>query len=225
MIVEVTADLDLLNATLATTEGRAVSVERFEATSEVPLQSVFWISDAESELDRALDRDPTVTSARLLTRDGGASLYRTRHPPHISMVDAYEAAIHCDVRFLDAAADGDGWWLKLWMADRDSLAAFRDACESASVPIDIRSMYNDEPQPMGDLYGLTERQREVLQLALREGYFQIPRESTLADLAENMDLSSQAASERLRRGMRTLVRNVLTENDPTVNGQFDSERR
>jgi predicted DNA binding protein len=52
---------------------------------------------------------------------------------------------------------------------------------------------------------LTDEQREVLQVAHDLGYFDVPRSATLADVAAELGISSQAASERLRRGHRQLI--------------------
>lgn len=47
---------------------------------------------------------------------------------------------------------------------------------------------------------LTERQRECLTVALREGYLEVPRACTLADVAERLDVDKSTASETIRRG-------------------------
>lgn len=58
-------------------------------------------------------------------------------------------------------------------------------------------------------FGVTDPQREVLLLALERGYYTVPRNASLSDLAGDLGISSQAASERLRRGTQTLVANTL----------------
>jgi len=45
-----------------------------------------------------------------------------------------------------------------------------------------------------------------MRLARDRGYFRIPRDATLADIADEMGITSQAASERLRLGMAELTR-------------------
>lgn len=47
---------------------------------------------------------------------------------------------------------------------------------------------------------VTERQRECLETAQRLGYFEVPRESTLAEVAEELGVDKSTASETLRRG-------------------------
>lgn len=57
---------------------------------------------------------------------------------------------------------------------------------------------------------LTERQRELLETAVREGYFEIPRKCTLAELAEAVDVDKSTASTVLRRGEARLVKWFLS---------------
>jgi predicted DNA binding protein len=47
---------------------------------------------------------------------------------------------------------------------------------------------------------LTARQRECLRVARRAGYFAVPRESTLAEVAAELGVDTSTASETLRRG-------------------------
>lgn len=226
MIVEAYAALDTLHATLSAAEDRMISVERLHATRSGSLRSIFWVhGDAEASLAEVLLDDPTVTSVRELSKTEDAWLYRADHAASTDISETYAAAVANDIMILNAVGDAEGWLLKCWMPTRKCLSAFRDQCVSQGVELTIRSMYNDEPHSAGELYGLTEPQREILLLAAKTGYFQIPRDITLADLAARLGLSSQAASERLRRGMRTLVRNVLDGRRPLFNGIQDFERR
>lgn len=52
---------------------------------------------------------------------------------------------------------------------------------------------------------LTDQQREAITTAFEGGYFTEPREMSLEELAEALDLSQTAAAGRLRRGMKALV--------------------
>lgn len=56
---------------------------------------------------------------------------------------------------------------------------------------------------------LTDRQREVLRVALRAGYFEVPRECTLADVAGALDVDKSTVSGVLRRGEAKLVKQQL----------------
>jgi predicted DNA binding protein len=72
-------------------------------------------------------------------------------------------------------------------------------------------MVTDHEHPPTD--DLTDDQRTLLRNAVREGYFRVPREVTLNDLAAAHGLSDREASERLRRGLARVARDVV-EDDP-----------
>ena len=52
---------------------------------------------------------------------------------------------------------------------------------------------------------LTDRQREVLELAYHAGYFESPRESTGDELAETLDISAATVSQHVRTAIRKLL--------------------
>lgn len=58
---------------------------------------------------------------------------------------------------------------------------------------------------------LTDRQRECLAVAHREGYFTVPRESTLAAVADELGVDTSTASETIRRATGRLVERFLLD--------------
>ncbi len=62
-------------------------------------------------------------------------------------------------------------------------------------------------------FGLTPRQRGVLVVAARLGYYDIPRTVDLRGVGERLGISRQAVSERLRRGHELPVADLLGERD------------
>jgi predicted DNA binding protein len=57
--------------------------------------------------------------------------------------------------------------------------------------------------------GLTTVERQTLELALDQGYFQSPRGTTLGSLADQFDVSKPAVSKNLRRGQLKVARGVV----------------
>jgi predicted DNA binding protein len=47
-------------------------------------------------------------------------------------------------------------------------------------------------------------------MAIEDGYFSVPRETKLEEIAEVVGITQQAASERVRRGAETVLRKALT---------------
>lgn len=59
------------------------------------------------------------------------------------------------------------------------------------------------------LDGLTDRQREVLEVAYRAGYFDWPRESSGQDVAETLDITSPTLQAHLRKAQKRLLDDVF----------------
>lgn len=57
---------------------------------------------------------------------------------------------------------------------------------------------------MCEIDSLTAKQREMMIAAAEMGYFEVPRQVGLESVASEIGISSQAASERLRRGQHRL---------------------
>jgi predicted DNA binding protein len=58
---------------------------------------------------------------------------------------------------------------------------------------------------------------DILRTAVREGYFGVPREVSLADLAEQQGVSDREASEQLRDGVAAVLRDRFATDDSRGN--------
>jgi predicted DNA binding protein len=163
-----------------------------------------WISGVDREaFERAIAQDPTVAEHEDYTHLADRSLYRIQVSEATDVV-TYPDWVEFGVTLLEATW-ADGWWrLQLRVPNREALGEIREWCAEQAVALQVCGVVSDStPGPDDPL--LTAEQREVLRRAYEMGYFEIPRGHTMADLAADLDLSSQAVSERLRRGYRTLV--------------------
>ncbi|GAB3018032.1 helix-turn-helix domain-containing protein [Natronobiforma cellulositropha] len=73
----------------------------------------------------------------------------------------------------------------------------------AAVPdgigVDLRRIGAYDPTANAFARSLTARQRELLAVAIREGYYEVPRRTTQRELAETLDLATGTVSEHLQR--------------------------
>ncbi|MFC7177437.1 helix-turn-helix domain-containing protein [Halosegnis marinus] len=113
-----------------------------------------------------------------------------------------------DATCLDAVGTDDGWRLALRFPDRDALADWYRRCGDRGIDVDVRRLREDGGTATPD-GRLTDRQRTALATALDAGYFEVPRGVTLGELAARLGVSDTAASQRLRRGVSTLVEGHL----------------
>jgi len=62
-----------------------------------------------------------------------------------------------------------------------------------------------------DVTDVTEKQREAVELAIELGYYDSPRNATLSDLADRLEISKSAASQRLTAVETKLVRTLFEQ--------------
>ena len=168
----------------------------------------FWVYNADfaSFEDRVL-RESAVDAIEvvdcyddrvLYTVDWAAendSVFRT-----IRSVDAY---------VLSAVGTNDSWQFELRFPSRDAMSTFQDRCQDHGISFEVRRVYNPSEPGQGPWFGQTDRQREALVLAVERGYYDIPRTCTTVELAEELGISDQAVTERLRRAINTLTNNTI----------------
>lgn len=212
MIVEFQFDVKPFRRALSAAPDVEVEMEHLSSTDTVPLRTFFWAHGGDLDaFEAGLDDDPGIREPERITETENSRLYRVSHPADLPAVDAYRAAVELDAVVHSVTGTSDGIDVEMRFPDRETLAEWRDQIRERGLSMDVRAIYEEDEVPPERHHGLSEQQREALLVAAEEGYFSIPRETSLAGLAEELDVSSQAASERLRRGMERLVNNTLGE--------------
>lgn len=107
------------------------------------------------------------------------------------------------------SADGDRWEVKILFPSEEAISEFRDYCLEHGFSFQPRRVYRPENPEEQAEYDVTPDQQEALEAAYHAGYFNIPRDRTLTELADELDISRNALSARLRRGHRNLLSNTL----------------
>lgn len=90
-------------------------------------------------------------------------------------------------------------------------ALIAEVQELATVEIEGLGTYDPtQRQPFTDL---TARQREVLRIAVEEGYYDEPRRVTYEDIAAQLGCSAGAVGQHLRRAESRLVSSLVSSDD------------
>lgn len=196
-------------AALAGTSATTVEVEA-TMTTETGESAVFaWVHGGDFvAFASALADGEGVTSVQCLDDFDDRRLYRVDVESGPAAL-VHRAVIRAGASNLRASITHEGLDLRLRLPDRDALVAFRETLLDAGV--DVTTRYLSASGGDDNRNGLTRKQLETLAAAVEAGYFAVPREATLADVAAALGVSRQAASERLRRGMETLARNAVDE--------------
>lgn len=108
----------------------------------------------------------------------------------------------------------EGWHETKVFKNYDTLNEFRTRCQEYGISIELISITpNPSTSEKSSQYGLTDRQREALTLALSRGYYESPRQTSTEELAEELDISQPSLSNLLRRGERQLLSSALGSQD------------
>ena len=78
---------------------------------------------------------------------------------------------------------------------------------------EIQTVEHGEPliAPANLVPEFTQRQRQVIETAYANGYYNIPRETTTAELADELGISRRTMEEHLRRGEKKLMDGFIGE--------------
>lgn len=157
-------------------------------------------------LERRLGDDPSVGAFETLADFGEEQLLRMvwveNETALVRLLDEGRGVV------MDATGGADGWDYRVLFPEHDALGRAMERIEEDGVSVDVRRIYDLE-SGQNRRYGLTECQAETLLAAFEAGYFQVPRERTLDDVADDLGISHQALSERIRRGHQALVEHTL----------------
>jgi predicted DNA binding protein len=197
-----------LATTLDTLPHMQFEVERVVAHESERVMPFVWATGEtdRERLDEALSADPSVESVTELAAFDDEWLYRMEWVADIRIV--LHVLLDQDGTILNADGRNERWHLRILFPDRESLSATYDFCQEEDFSLTVERIYELGGESR-DRYGLTELQHETLVAAVEAGYFDIPQQSTLDDLADELDITHQALSERLHRGHKTLIENAL----------------
>lgn len=153
-------------------------------------------------IGEAIADHPDVTDYRRLHATGDRSLarYETTGSGLYELLDRTGLVVDYPV------VVRDGWFEVEFTDTRERFDAFRAALETSDRRFELRSVV--ETVEGGNF--LTDRQQEVLERAFRAGYYEVPRDCTLAAVAEDLGVDTSTASEILRRAEARLVERHLS---------------
>ena len=191
-----------------------VEIERLVPTNHSPLPYL-WTTDGQSpSFETAISDDPRIDRVVRKTTFEEGGLYRIEWGSDSGgLLDRISNA-DSGIALLQAEGQDGEWQIKLRFPSRSQLTDFRAFYEQRGIDLRVIRLYDLTDPKMGQ-YNISQKQREALVRALEMGHFQIPREASLEDIAESLDISPRAVSERLRRGQTNLVSNSLTIGQPT----------
>lgn len=184
-----------------------LELERVVPTGDMTMPFIWATGENHETFEEQVRNQPMVKEFLALDRVDDRGLYRiewTEKP-----MDLIEGIAATDAVVLEARGN-DSWRFRLRFLDHDQLSKFHNIVIEQSIPIHIERTYTlTEEFDEGYRFGLSPEQRKALILALRQGYFETPSETSLDELADELGISRQAVSERIRRGNQSILREVF----------------
>lgn len=172
-----------------------------EAGTAIPL---LWAStDDQGAVEAALQADATTVDACQLSKHEKQSLYRVEWQPDVQAV--VEALLGRHGSLLDAHGSRAGWSFRLLLRNRSGVDALADRCQKLGLDAVVQGLAAGFPTGAT----VSEKQFEALSAALNMGYYAVPRRRTLEDVADEVGVSHQALSERLRRGQQGIIAQLV----------------
>jgi len=169
----------------------------------------FWVRGAgAADIEASFETHAGVTDVTLIDSVEGEYLMRAGWDREY--VGILSALAEASLVVLSGVGTRDGWRFEVRGESQSDIGAFRTYCQEHDISITITAVHALLPV-RGEGYELTDTQREALVLAHERGYFDSPRRTPLEEVAEELGITQQSLSSRLRRGHRRLIGATLVE--------------
>lgn len=188
------------------------SISRAELLMWTPTEdatTLFWCDGGREAAERTVERIDSLLDSHFVEDDDGVYVFIQQ--------DAYEFP----TAVLDAIAGARVIFLPPVVFLDTGEVQFEAVGETTAL-----STFHGELSELGDLTiervheferddsasRLTDRQREALDAAVSVGYYDVPRNGTIADVAGVLDCSTSTAGELVRKAEAAVVRNYTGAN-------------
>lgn len=209
VILEFSIDPDafVLGRALSGTPNIELELERVVPTENDVMPFVWATGDELTSFEETVRDSPAVEELLPLDRVGTSALYRITWRNYGE--DLMTGIAETEATVLEGRAT-ETWTFRLRFNNHDKLTHLYNYLTEHDIDVHVERTYTlTEDSDRGRRFGLSREQREALVLALQRGYFETPSETSLDELAGELDISRQAVSDRIRRGNEKVLRRVL----------------
>lgn len=210
VIVEFTVATEdfLFGDALATVEDMDIELEAIVPTGS-RIVPYFWATGHDFDaFESHVVADPDIERLTQLDRMDDTALYRAQWSRDLGSLLVGLAETEAVV--LEARTADGGWHFRVRFPNHDLLGQFYNFCTEREMAVHVDRVYTlTEASRAGRTFELTTEQREAILLAVRQGYFEVPRGTDLSAVAEELGISQQAASKRVRRAADKVLRAAL----------------
>lgn len=187
--------------------GITIEIEQVIPTNHAILP-YFWVREEPVEnVQKALEAQGALKSYTLVDDLGDQGLFRAEWDADVEGI--LTGIIDAQLTVLSATGTEDKWKFELRAKDTNQIAEFQQYCADHDIDITFGHIHSVGERTDEGAHGITPEQREAVLLAYRSGYYEIPPETNLGELAEELGIADQSFSDRLRRGIHNLIEGTL----------------
>ncbi|RQG98676.1 helix-turn-helix domain-containing protein [Natrarchaeobius oligotrophus] len=192
--------------------------EDIRSIGDEPWKMFIWAMGGDfEEYERGLAADPTIGTYECLTTLPEKRLYRITLSDEGQRHTVHAVTVEHDITNIRLTATAEREELLARFPSRDAVVRLREACLERNRRFELLTLYEEKAiQNDGGFesrYGVTAGQQEALLTALERGYFDVPRGTTMDEIADELDISTSALSTRVRRGQHALLRHTLARTE------------
>lgn len=221
LVAELTVGGALFGGTCSGLPDRRVALEEAYLLGDGRMALFLWFAASDPEtVVGTLDAAVGVDDWRRLDAGTERSLFRVTLTPEARAETVYDALVDHDITVVEATETADGSRLQIRVPTREALGVLVGEFGRRSVPCTLHRLYS-ETEAREHRYGLSPKQREALVAAWESGYYRVPRGATLGDIGDALGISEQSVSQRLRRGIHSLVGATVAGGSETTCGEDD----
>jgi len=184
-----------------------VDIEQQVADADSTLLVVAVESDDFDGFEAAVDADASVTDPVVLDRGPRRRLYRVEVTAEAERITP--SLLRSGGHILEMRTTDGQWQVCAQFLSREALSEFRAVCTERNVTFRLDRLYQMGSGSNAGVCGLTGDQQTALETAHREGYFDVPRGISQAELADELGISPSAVSQRIRRGLDQVLGSEL----------------
>ena len=185
-----------------------VELAQFVPIGEALIPYLWVETEHASEFEDAVCADERVEHLTPLDSRENRTLYKIEWADELD--DFLSTVADHDLLVESATGTADRWKFRLQGPDHENLSSFQNTLRERDVPVTIHRVWQPNVT-QESRYGLTEIQRETLELAFERGFFEVPRDASLTDLGEALEVSHQSVSRRVRSGLSNLLASTLMD--------------
>lgn len=214
------ADQVALGRTVEAVSELHIEIDRFVGQNTDSVLPFAWIDTDDIEIfEQTVGEDPSVESFTRVAEVGDDYLYRLQWAENVKDVLDVVLTEDAILRSATLNTSSEAWEFQLMGAKHDDVSNIYASCEEKGISLIVDAIYKLNSNK-GSQDGLTKTQHTALSEAKEMGYYEIPRAISLSELSDELEVSHQALSERLRRAHGNLIDRKM---ESTTSPQADED--